>query len=161
MIQFKSFDITDTDGVNKFVKKNPPINTKDGSGTLFRDNHIVVVYEDGTFNDKEAWFSQTNFAINQEKTDVIAKKIVGQRANLELDRLIPKSEYETKDGSVKGLNDIANYFQKKMGISYKQGCEMGETVIKLHHEKWTSEAEIKRKEEVVIPALEALLEAHQ
>ena len=150
MIKIKTFSYDEAEKLNKFIIENPPINTKDGSGIILRDNFMVVLYEDGTFNEKAQHNASVNFAIGTAKQNVINKSIEAQTLAAELDKLIQKEHYKDKSDS-----DVTGYFQKN-GLNYKQAGEMVKLVRELEQKVWLAEKEI-HQQGVVIPALEALI----
>lgn len=151
MIKLKSFAITETDKVNKFIEANPPIHTKDGSGIIMKDSFIIVIYEDGTFNEKAVYKSMTDYAINDAKQNIVNKRIAVHTADHELGRLVKEEVYKGKSDS-----DVIAFFQKSKELSYKQSQEMCQLVRELEQKKWIAEKDLERMTKVVIPALEAL-----
>jgi len=158
-IKFKSFPIDDTDGLNKFVDAHPPINTKDGSGVIFRENHILVIYEDGTFNEKAQYRSIIQFAINDAKQNMISKNIAIQSGDAELRRLFPggRKQYEE-------TKNLTEYFQKsegnKQGLPFKHAQEMAKLAEEIVNKTWLAEKEHDRMKNIIIPSLETLLLAY-
>ena len=157
MIAIKSFGILDSEAANKFMRTHPPINTKDGSGIIMKEGAILVIYEDGTFNEEEQRKAQIHFAINDAKTQIVSKEIGLRSAHFELEKLLPEDEYMAENGQMKPESEVTSVFQKK-GLSFKQAGEMSKLVLEICHKKWLAEKELHRLKNTVIPALEEMLD---
>lgn len=131
------------------MSEHPPLHTDKDSGVHISDGHIIIMYEDGSFDKKAQAASAINFALNGMRTKLINLKIENTPAELEFKRLFPNGVPEGKN--------LIDYFAEGMGIKRKQAEIMANVAQKITDMKFTNDREIERLETVAIRALENLL----
>ncbi len=160
MIAYKSIKVSNDSKLNSFLSKHPALGSKDSndSGIAIHDGYFIVRYEDGKPIDEKAEYqSNLNQALNTQRATLIMSTIQSQTTTSELKGMF--KDLTLTEIMEKDRQWFVQFFQNKK-LSYKQACDLADTIEKTRQQKIMDEATAERTKEINIPILESLLESY-
>jgi hypothetical protein len=161
MVSYKVFKVSDDKALNEFIKKNPPLGDKDSkdSGIAIHEGNFIVRYEDGTpINEKALALSNLHQALNHSRSTLIVATIQAQTTEMELKGMF--KDLTLQEIMEKPRDWFVKFFQDKK-LSYKQACELADTIQAQRQQRIMDEATADRTEKINIPILESLIESYE
>lgn len=160
MIAYKSFKVSDDAQLNAFIATHPPLGNqeKGESGIVIHDGYFIVRHEDGSpINEKAAYLSNINQALNASRSNLVISTIQAQTTTSELRGMFKTMTLD--EIMSKNRDWFVKYYQDKK-LSYKQAGELADIVVKARQQRLMDELTAERTKDINIPILESLIESY-